>query len=347
MSKNPLWTNLLHQRDSNSLWKNHTNPDITERQIDKFETPLEGTTPPEWDRPLPKYEKSGYTINSEWIIKSGSKPMIPHFYKNKLWPRIKIQINKKNKESGNIEKKEIEISVAKMMSIAFWPYIEWYSIAKNKKEEFMIIPKDGIRENLSVKNIKYISKKDYREIWSKRADIKTILTINPTLTDKQVEEKFWYSRPHISRVRKEMWENGTLKNKIDLEEIRQKIWIQITQEMLPIYQALIECEWKLSDSEIIQIVLPWEYDPNATNKDKKNLFSKVTHARRKLIDKWIITKYNENFKEKREDAIKMIEEKWKTGLTNKQIAETLGLNTEQINNLTKRLKKNKKKDENQ
>lgn len=338
MKHNPSWISLLHTH--NNLWKNKTDPMLTERFLNQIENSKEVWEAPIDDFVFARYKWRQYTINKDWVVKDLSwHPMKYIFHIGKLWPRILIRRERKKINETSFHDEYHEIALTKLMRKYFWCYIDWYHEAKLQPQKFILIPKDWDRNNISVKNLRYISIKEYKEIWTKKANIKNILLFNPKKTDKEIEQSFGYSRPHISKVRREMWSEWKLKEELDLEKLRKELWIQIYKQDLQVYQILKESNWKLSNSEIAQILWPEKYSAAKSNIEKKNITMVISRIRKKLTDKWIIPRFNETFEKHRNKAIEMIKDKPNSQMTNKEIAEVLWLKKDQIDNLVRQIKK--------
>ena len=78
-----------------------------------------------------------------------------------------------------------------------------------------------------------------------------------------------------------------------------------------------------------------------TADDKSYYTNKVVRARRRMTDKWLIPRFNEDFESKREEAVRMIKDKANSWKTNQEIADNLWLNKSQIDNLSRQIKKEK------
>lgn len=338
MGKSPSGIALSNRKST--LGKNRTKPEVTDRFLEqKSFVNKEGTRPPESDFSFSLYKWSKYTINANGIVKSLSwEPMKYLFYPNKLGPRVRIRRMRKKAWEDKISSEYYEINILKEMKQHFKSYIEWYSKAKDNLDDYILLPKDGNRENLTTTNLYFCSKKDYNNQGSKREIVKTLLTLNPKMTDAELE-KAWISRPHISRVKAELAEEGNLSNYEQILSLRKKTGIQIESESLPIYEALLQSQGKLSNTDIVKLLRPHERNQAKTNEEKRKLTEKVVRVRKKLTDRELIPRFNANFEEKREHAVEMINERQVTGKTNKEIAEALGLNKAQIDNLARWVKK--------
>ncbi len=140
-------------------------------------------------------------------------------------------------------------------------------------------------------------------------------------------------------MKAELAEEGNLSNYEQILSLRKKTGIQIEFESLPVYEALLQSQGKLSNTDIVKLLRPHERNQAKTNEEKRKLTEKVVRVRKKLTDRELIPRFNANFEEKREHAVEMINERQVTGKTNKEIAEALGLNKAQIDNLARWVKK--------
>ena len=333
-----FWVSLMNQR--NTLWRFNEDPNKTERFISSIiNKDLEGQTPPEGDFAFSSYQWKSYTINRNGIVKSLEwTPMKYGFHKKKRWPRIKIKTY--TKEGDNFLKKEKEVSILFIMDKVFWPYIKWYSRKKENPNWFILVTKDWNFENISYNNLEYVSKSLYREKWTKRGKIRLILT-STKWKDKELAKNFNTSRSEIQKEKKKLADEGNLPHYQHLLELRDLLGFTISEDSVPIYEALLQCYWKLSNWEIASILYKEQYI-NGDEKEKKRLSSKIVRARKQLSDRGLLPRFNENFESKKEDAIKMLSEKDITWHTNKQIAEILWLNLTQVNNLARQIKKSVK-----
>lgn len=342
MGKSASGLALIKQK--NPLGKFNTNGEILDQQIRKIEAEIangenEGTEPQIREVKFSPYKGSEYILTCDGIIKSVTWEAMKYiFYENKLGPRVRIKRLRKKFWEKTIRSEYYEVNVLTLMKQYFPSYIEWYSKAKDNLDDYILLPKDGNRENLSTTNLYFCSKKDYHNQGSKREIVKTLLTLNPKMTDAELE-KAWISRPHISRVRSELGKQGKLPIHQKLLKLREKTGIQIEFESLPIYEALLQSQGKLSNTDIVKLLRPHERNQAKTNEEKRKLTDKIVRVRKKLTDRELIPRFNANFEEKRERAVEMINERQVTGKTNKEIAEALGLNKAQIDNLAKWVKK--------
>lgn len=342
MGKNPSGLALLKQK--NPLGKNKTDPEIVNRDLKRIEQLSYESMVPFWimqEITISEYKGYGrYKLTYEGVVKDlKGNPMKASFYPDKIGPRVRIKRLRKKKGESTISSEYYEINILKLMKYHFGPYIEGYSEAKENLENYILLPKDGNWENLATTNLYFCSKKDYQERGSKRAIIKNFLMFPSNMTDESISEKTWVSRAHISRVKSELQAEGKLPEYQKLLDLREKTGFQIETESLPIYEALLESQGKLSNSDIAKKLRPQERNQAKTNEEKRKLTERVVRVRKKLTDAGLIPRFNANFEEKKEQATQMIKEKPITGKTNKEIAEILGLKKEQIDNLAKQIKK--------
>lgn len=340
MKHNPSWINLL-KSDNNPKPKFWWNPEITDMYLDRLE--LEDTewkTPPERDILIFHYHdryhhlNSKYTINRNWEVKSLKwEIMKPFFHPNKRWPRIRIQIEKldKNGESIFIEK---EIWILQIMEQKFGIYLPWYKLKKLYPKDYILVPKDWDYNNMKYDNLHYVCKDEN----TKKKLIKHYLKIYPNIDDEIIANSFNTSQWYVRKARQELVDEWHSSRFSEYQKFQKEIWIEFSEDSMKIYQILIESKWQLSNLEIAKLVRPEEL---SHTKSQRSFTDKVVRVRRRLTDKWIIPRFNELFESKREDAVKMIKDKANSGKTNQEIAEILWLKKTQIDNLAKQLKKTK------
>ena len=75
----------------------------------------------------------------------------------------------------------------------------------------MLVPIDDDWQNLSWKNLIFVSKKEYNEQGTKRAIVKLFFQAFPNASDQELAEKTGVSRAHVWKVRKELESEGLLK----------------------------------------------------------------------------------------------------------------------------------------
>lgn len=326
MIRVPLWTKMLHagREQKVGLWV----PAITDFYLHQRENEdKEWMTPPEWDFVIFHYQDSKYTINRDWEIKWLKREIMKYmFYWRKRWPRIRIQILKKD-AIWNFKTITKELNILNLMEKNFWKYIIWYWKKIGNPEKYILVPKDWDYNNLSYKNLQYIKKEDYYKY--KRKSI-VELALTTWKTTKEIAKLLWTSAWYVRTVLNESWKSQKLKA---YQELQEKIWIEFSEDNYEIYKILIECKWKLSNMEVAKKIR-WKKLLNT--EDKSYYTDKIVRARKKLTSKWIIPRYNENFESKRWTAIEMIE----SGMTAREIAEALWLKPQQVYNL-RRKQKNK------
>lgn len=339
MLKNTLWSNFVVRKST--LGKNNTEPAITDSFMTKIlEESKEGKIPLFWDIPFSYYKGKRYTINTGGIIKDLNGHKMKYlFYPNKLWPRVRIKRDRKMINSDVIQSEYYEINIIKLIRKNFSHYIQGYKESSSDPKKFILIPKDGDWTNLAIQNLQFISKKCYQEKGSNKEKIKTILSIDPQISARKINHKTDISLSYISKVKGEMRDIGQLDSARELQNIRKQTGLKITQENFPLYQILLSSQGKLSNMEVAEHLRWKDFTQLKTNEEKRILTDKVVRARKKLTDKGIILRFNHNFEEKKEEAIKMLCDKENSWLTNFEIAIKLWLNKGQIDNLARKLKK--------
>ena len=330
------WISLLK---SQAWWRFNENPKKTQRFLcDVLSQDFEGKEPPEWDFVFSNYKDLTYTINRNWEVKwLNWQIMTPFFSKNKRWPRVRIQYLLQ--QNGTMANKEKEVSILSLMNKIFWRYLTWYKRMENSNKHFILVFKDWDPNNIKRDNLEYIDYRLFREIGTKRWEIRNLLTVNAS--DKYISSRFGVSRSEIQKVKKKMVEEGKLPKYQRVLNLREQLWFELTEELLPIYEALLESLGKLSNDELARILWKEEYS-KADVKEKERFKSKISRARKRLTEKWFIPRYNELFEKKKAAAIRMLSEKELTGYTNKDIADKLWLHKTQIDNLAKQIKKSVK-----
>lgn len=197
----------------------------------------------------------------------------------------------------------------KIIRQVFGPYITGYAdMKKHPLKCYILVPKDDNWSNISVQNLKFVSQKEYREIDSKKKQIKNVLSFCPDISDKTIQEKTGVSRPHISRIKRELAQNGQLPNQKALLDYRETYGIQITQENFPIYQALLASDGNISNMDLAKKLRPEALQAAQTPDEKRVFTDKIVRVRRLLADNGLIPP-PDSFKGKREDALRMIKDK--------------------------------------
>lgn len=327
----PSGLSLLKQQG----WgKNKTDPDKTNAYLTKeTQKSLEGTQPPEYDITFASYKGGNYTINYKGEVKGLERKVMKYiFYKNKVGPQIRIRRRRKKHDENEVKDEYYEINILKLMRKIFWPYITWYDQTKEHPDAYKLIPKDGDQNNLSVQNLEFISKEEYNKRGTKKEILEALIKANPWKTSQEIAKETWYSIPHINKIKNKI--KWTIRE--ELQKQRQETWINITQEQLPIYQALINTKGEISNLEIAKKLRPEAVEKAKTNEEKRILTNKISRARKKLIDKRVISRFNDNFEKKKPEAIALLKEREKT---HKEIAEQLEVSKHQIDYLAKKQKK--------
>ena len=341
MKHNPLGTNLLkaeRQKKVKFWW----NPEITENFLNKvLWEDRECKIPPEGDITIFHYNdkyhhlNSKYTINRNWEVKSLKWDVMKYFFHpRKRWPRIRIQIEKrdKNGESVFLEK---ELWILQMMEKVFWPYFLWYKLKCKFPKDYILVPKDWNYENMKYDNLQYIHKNEYYR--TKKKIIKYYL-LHTDIDNEKIAGLAGTTPKYVGKIRQELVNDGNLPRYSSYQKLQKELWIEFTEDSMPIYQILKECQWQLSNLEVVKILRPEEL---SSTKKQRFLTDKVVRVRKKMTDKWLIPRFNEWFESKREVAIQMLKDKTNSHKTNQEIADVLWLKKSQIDNLAKQLKKKK------
>ena len=111
-------------RQRNTMGKNYTSPEITDRFIEGLLGRLrEGTEPPEWRIAIGVYHQKYYTLDRDWYVwgLNGEKMKYLSLPRKKA-PRVRIHKLIKDPSTWEIINKEVEINVLKLMEKEFWPY---------------------------------------------------------------------------------------------------------------------------------------------------------------------------------------------------------------------------------
>ena len=99
---------------------------------------------------------------------------------------------------------------------------------------------------------------------------------------------------------------------------------------------MVQTQWKLSNMAIAKLLRPEEIEKA---EDKSFFTDKIVRARKKLTEKWVIPKFNWRLKIVRGEVIERIRNKVNSGETNQQIADAFWLTKEQVDNLTRQMRK--------
>jgi len=338
MKYSPLGINLL-KGDNKKRAKFWWNPEITDIFLDRIESKnMEWKTPPKWDILIFHYNDhyhhlhSKYTINRNWEVKSLKWEIMKlFFHPNKRWPRVRIQVEKMDKNGKRIFL-EKEIWVLQMMEQKFGIYLPWYKLKKDFPKDYILVTKDWDYNNMKYDNLQYICKDEK----TKKKLIKDCIMMYKTLDDKKIAELFDTSQWYVRKMREQLAYEGHLTYFSDYQEFQKEIWIEFAEDNLDIYKILIQSQWKLSNMEIAKLLWPKELSEAA---NKRFFTDKIVRARKKLTDKWLIPRFNELFESKREEIVERIKNKANSGETSQQIANAFWLKKEQVDNLIRQIKK--------
>lgn len=333
-----LWEDLLkwdiNWARSRVRWGN---PEITDNVVATIEREwFEWQTPPKWDRNLFPYRWKYYKINRDWMVKGLDwKVMKPFFNRNKRWPRIRV------KKQTWSETYDWEIWIISMMERKYWPYFPWYSLKKKNPKWYILVPIDWNYNNMKYNNLHYVKKTEYKS--TKKMRIKNLLSFHPNIPDKDLVMTFHTSLQYLQKIKSEMLKSGMLDDFKRYQDLQKILWIEFSQDMMPIYESLWQSKWSLSNMEIVKLVR-WDKIEWSIQKEREVRTDKVVRVRKKMTEKRLIPRFNSNFEEKRKEAVDMINKKEITWYTHQQIADILWLNKQQIDNLARQIKKDKKKD---
>ena len=340
--KNPSGIALSQQRST--MGKNHTNPEITDRFIDGILGKLrEGTEPPENPVRISSYAGGQYTLDRDWQVRGLNGEIMKYLiHPKKKAPRLRIHQHIRDSETWEIVNKEVGVNVLKLMEEKFWSYFPGYAKAITNPGEYMLIPADDDWQNLSWKNLIFVSKKEYNEQGTKRAIVKLFFQAFPKVSDQELAEKTGVSRVHIRRVRKELEGSGHLEPKIP-DQLKSLLGFDVTSLHVKIYEYFVTNGAEKSNLEIARELFPEQAEQATTNAAKKLLTAPIVRIKKRLIEKGLL---EENPLQKyREQILELLKNKEDNQFTNQQIAEHFGLKKEQVDNLARTLKTKKRKDE--
>lgn len=208
--------------------------------------------------------------------------------------------------------------------------------------EYMLVPADDDWQNLSWKNLIFVSKKEYNEQGTKRAIVKLFFQAFPNASDQELAEKTGVSRVHIHRVRKELEGNGRLEPKIT-DQLKSVLGFDVTSLHVKIYEYFVTNGAEKSNLAIAREVFPGQAEQATTNAAKKLLTAPIVRIKKRLIEKGLL---EENPLQKyREQVLELVKNKEDNHFTNQQIAKQFGLKKEQVDNLVRTLKTKKRKNE--
>ena len=333
-----LWANLL-KADNQKRAKFWWNPEITDLFLDRIESESkEWKIPPEWDMIIFHYHDkyhhldSKYTINRDWKVKSLKWDVMKYFFHpNKRWPRVRIQVKRLDK-NWNIVPFEKEIWILQIMEQKFGRYFPWYKLKMKFPRDYMLVPKDWNYNNMRYDNLHYVCKDEH----TKKKLIKDYLRIYPSIDDERMADLFDTSQWYVRKARQELVDEGYISRFSEYQRFQKEIWIEFNEDSFEIYKILIQSQWKLSNMEIAKVLWPEEIEKA---EDKSFYTNKIVRARKKLTDKWLIPRFNELFESKRSEIVERIKNKANSGETSQQIADAFWLKKEQVDNLTRQIKK--------
>ena len=225
------------------------------------------------------------------------------------------------------------------MEKEFWPYFPGYSKARLHPDEYMLIPADDNWENLSWKNLVFVSKKEYRELGTKKALVKMFFELCPWLTDQEVAEKTGVSRVHVWRVRKELESEGLLKPQL-FEQVSSVLWFNVTSLHVRVYEYFMNNGADKNNLEIARELFPQQAEQAITNAAKKLLTAPIVRIKKRLIEKGVLEE--SPLQKHRDEVINLLKNKGSNHLTNQQIADQFWLKKEQVDNLSRTLISKKK-----
>lgn len=119
----------------------------------------------------------------------------------------------------------------------------------------MLVPADDDWQNLSWKNLIFVSKKEYNEQGTKRAIVKLFFQAFPNASDQELAEKTGVSRVHIRRVRKELEGTGRLEPKIP-DQLKSVLGFDVTSLHVKIYEYFVTNGVEKSNLEIARELFP-------------------------------------------------------------------------------------------
>lgn len=208
--------------------------------------------------------------------------------------------------------------------------------------EYMLIPADDDWQNLSWKNLIFVSKKEYNEQGTKRAIVKLFFQAFPNANDQELAEKTGVSRMHIRRVRKELEGSGHLEPKIP-DQLKSVLGFDVTSLHVKIYEYFMTNGVEKSNLEIARELFPEQAEQATTNAAKKLLTAPIVRIKKRLTEKGLL---EENPLQKyRGQVLELLKNKEDNHFTNQQIAAQFGLKKEQVDNLARTLKTKKRKNE--
>ena len=309
----------------------------TKREIKAWD--LEGKVP--WKTTL--CIGNGYKINTQGQVLWQKGDILNQvFRKWKRSPYVIISLKKKD-TMGDPTTEDKEKRINKLMDEHFWPHIEWYGEkCLHKEQEYIVVPKDGNRSDMSLGNLKYALKEEYNLQWTTKELLIQLIPFFKNKSDDEIVSLFtsqwWVSRSWVNKIRTELKGKGKIWDKT----LNKVIFSRKTYE---IHVALLECKWLKSNLDLAKQLRP---NGNFKSKDEQEvLTNKVSRVRKKLFDLWLIEKYNTyqkevNISDVREELEKTLIanralEKWKRK-THAEIAKAFGLWKPQVDNFSRQIK---------
>ena len=205
--------------------------------------------------------------------------------------------------------------------------------------EYMLVPIDDDWQNLSWKNLIFVSKKEYNEQGTKRAIVKLFFQAFPNASDQELAEKTGVSRVHIRRVRKELEGSGRLEPKIS-DQLKSMLGFDVTSLHVKIYEYFMNNGACKTNLEIARELFSEQAEQATTNASKKLLTAPIVRIKKRLIEKGLLEA--SPLQKYREQVLELLENKEVNQLTNQQIADQFGLKKEQVDNLSRTLISKKK-----
>lgn len=203
----------------------------------------------------------------------------------------------------------------------------------------MLVPIDDDWQNLSWKNLIFVSKKEYNEQGTKRAIVKLFFQAFPNASDQELAEKTGVSRVHIRRVRKELEGSGRLEPKIS-DQLKSMLGFDVTSLHVKIYEYFMNNGACKTNLEIARELFSEQAEQATTNASKKLLTAPIVRIKKRLIEKGLLEA--SPLQKYREQVLELLENKEVNQLTNQQIADQFGLKKEQVDNLSRTLISKKK-----
>ncbi len=280
-----------------------------------------------------------YSINIDWqVIWKTGNPLKYFYKKENLAPYVALSRIVKSKDWEFITKQK-EHKITELMHKYFWPYIINYSNYVLRPDEFIVVPKDSNWDNLSLQNLEFVNKKEFYLQGTEKWRLIKLFPFLNTKTDQELADMFNLSRGWVNRIRTELKEAW-------------KIWdprlkgLVISKNNEKVYIALLECNWLKSNLELAKDI--WAEENFDDKENKERLTDKISRVRKKLLDKWLIEKYNTygqkvNISDVREELLEILESNSKLPKserqTHQQIANRFSLKKGQVDNFSRTLKK--------